>query len=239
MGCSPHTGRADFQGDGGRFASDREQFAAVDEMAGRVVGRASSRASSGNCSSRCESALTGWSGFTSAATGLSRQRRADFVTVRQVAEQRGMFFGQHAGQPMPHARQQMFAPGRALKLPLPEGLIGKDQLRALREFCRVVFWNLRAEIIPRLVQSQPRHIQRAMARLPFKRRHRRIIFLFHSRLIYHRPWDKGCPSHEDGADVSASQIFKFGYSLDRLFYKKWCIWNQQERTVFGGNSRHD
>ena len=67
---------------------------------------------------------------------LRRQGRADFVTVRQVAEQRGLLFGQHAGQPMPHARQQMFAPGRALKLPLPEGMIGKDHLRALREFVR-------------------------------------------------------------------------------------------------------
>jgi len=67
---------------------------------------------------------------------LRRQGRADFETFRQVAEQRGLLFGQHAGQPMPHATQQMFAPGRALKLPLPEGMIGKDHLRALREFVR-------------------------------------------------------------------------------------------------------
>ena len=70
---------------------------------------------------------------------LRRQGRADFETVRQITEQRGLLFGQHAGQPMPHARQQMFAPVRALKLPLPEGMIGKDHLRALREFCRIVF----------------------------------------------------------------------------------------------------
>ena len=33
-----------------------------------------------------------------------RQGRADFETVRQGAEQRGLLFGQHAGQPMPWER---------------------------------------------------------------------------------------------------------------------------------------
>ena len=102
----------------GRFASDRKQLAAVDEMLewpGRVIPLAN----------------LFWPG-----KWLRRQGCADFVTVRQGAEQRGLLLGQHPGQPMPHARQHIFAPGRALKLPLPEWLIGKDHLRALREFVR-------------------------------------------------------------------------------------------------------
>jgi hypothetical protein len=79
---------ADFQGggDGGRFASDRKQFAAVNEMLewpGRVIPLAD----------------LFWAG-----QWLRRQGRADFETVRQGAEQRGLLFGQHAGQPMPWER---------------------------------------------------------------------------------------------------------------------------------------
>ena len=105
----------------GRFASDRKQLAAVDEMQFRF-GR--------DIALRCPDAAARRPYL------FLRQGRADFVTVRQGAEQRGLLFGQHAGQPMPHARQQMFAPGRALKFPLPERMIGKDHLRALREFVR-------------------------------------------------------------------------------------------------------
>jgi len=62
---------------------------------------------------------------------MIRQRLADFETFRQVTEQGGAFFGQHAGPPTSHAGQDGIASVLALELrclqrsKLPEGMPGK------------------------------------------------------------------------------------------------------------------
>jgi len=89
MSAHSKISRANFQGDGGRFASDREQLATVDEMQ-FLFGR--------DIALRCPDAAARRPYL------FLRQGRADFETVRQGAEQRGLLFGQHAGQPMPWER---------------------------------------------------------------------------------------------------------------------------------------
>ena len=99
---------------------------------------------------------------------LLRQRLADFETFGELAEAGGVFPGQHAGQPMPHACQQMFAALLALEFPLPEWMRGEDRLGTAGKLRRIILGNVRAEIIPRLVQHPPRNVSRAQARVPFK-----------------------------------------------------------------------
>ena len=54
---------------------------------------------------------------------LQGQRLADFEIFRLVTEKGGVFFGQHAGQPVSHAGQDGIASPRALEFALPEGML--------------------------------------------------------------------------------------------------------------------
>jgi len=65
--------------------------------------------------------------------------RRPFEVFRQVAEQGGAFFGQHAGQPMSQAHQNGIASTLGLELALPEGVPGKHGRGAVGEFVRECF----------------------------------------------------------------------------------------------------
>jgi hypothetical protein len=136
-------------------------------------------------------------------------------------EKGGVLFGQHACQPVSHAHQQMFAALPTLKFALPKWMLGEDRLGAAGKLHRIIFRDVRAEIIPRLAQNEPRDVSWAMARLPFKAAHD-DLFLFrfnlHFQPVYAGRMDRGCPSQLE-LHVPAFFIQRGDYSPHlRRFY---------------------